>query len=324
MLRRAHGAALERAVAAEQAPTGADERMQPVKVAVIDVGSNSVRLLVAAVRDGGQVKELRRERAYLRLGDDAYRLGRIGETKLEETASVARRFARIARKRGVERLATIVTAPGRQASNPDELVDVIAAATSAPVEVLSAEEEGTLAWEGAVAGFEDRTSIVAVVDLGGGSCEIAVGAPAEGVDWVRSRDAGALRVTRSFLGSEAPSVGEAWAAREEIRGLLGTLDPPHAEHAFAVGGTARALGRILGDRFDADDLDHLVLRLVVDGVERVTAGTSITPERAQTLLGGTLVLAELAERIGRPLRVGRGGLREGAAIALARDAALAA
>jgi exopolyphosphatase/guanosine-5'-triphosphate,3'-diphosphate pyrophosphatase len=165
---------------------------------------------------------------------------------------------------------------------------------------------------------------VAVIDLGGGSFEVAVGTPAGGVDWVRSRDAGALRVTRAFLPSDTPTVGEAWAAREEVRALLADLDPPHAEHAYAVGGTARALGRILGKRFDADDLDHLVLRLVVDGLKGTIAGTPITQERAETLLGGTLVLAELADRIGRPLRVGRGGLREGAVLALARAATLAA
>lgn len=297
--------------------------MRPVKVAVIDVGSNSARLLVASVNRGGDVKQLRRERAYLRLGDDAYKLGRIGDAKLEETGTVLRSYAKIARKRGVERLTTIVTAPGRQASNPDDLLDVIAAATDAPVELLTAEDEGKLAWQGAVAALETPTGPVAVVDLGGGSCEIAVGDPGDDVDWVRSRDAGALRVTRSFLGDD-PSVGEVWAARDGVRGLLEGVDPPRAEHALAVGGTARALGRILGKRYDADDLDDLVLRLVVEGRTRVTAGTSITPERAETLLGGTLVLAELADRLGRPLRVGRGGLREGAAVALARDVALAA
>ncbi|MFO7572212.1 MAG: hypothetical protein R6W48_06375 [Gaiellaceae bacterium] len=295
-----------------------------MKVAIVDVGSNSVRLLVASVHARGEVKEVRRERDYLRLGDDAYRLGRISDAKLDELGTITRRYARIARKRGVERLTTIVTAPGRQASNPNELLEVIAAATDAPVELLSAEEEGALAWEGAVAGMDPSTGAVAVIDLGGGSCEVAVGAPADGVEWVRSRDAGALRVTRSFLGEAPLTVGRVWAAREEVRGLLDALDPPRAEHALAVGGTARALGRILGKRFDADDLDDLVLRLVVDGVERAIAGTSITPERAQTLLGGTLVLAELADRLGRPLRVGRGGLREGAALALARDAALVA
>lgn len=297
--------------------------MLPVTIAVIDVGSNSVRLLVATVGDNDRLDEVRRERAYLRLGDDAYRCGRIGEEKLAEVEAVAARFARIARRHRAERLAVVVTAPGRQAENADELVARLATATGAPVELLTAEEEGRLAWAGAVASMGADAGSVAVVDLGGGSLEIALGTPGAGVDWVVSRDAGSLRVTRAFLGSQ-PSVGEAWAARDAIRGLLAGLEPPHAEHVLAVGGTARAVARLLGKRFDADDLDDLVLRLVVSGVERTIAGTAITPERAETLLGGVLVLAEIADRFGRPLRVSRRGLREGAILALAREEALAA
>ncbi|GIU95941.1 MAG: exopolyphosphatase [Gaiellaceae bacterium] len=311
-------------MAAERPPADASETMPPMKVAVIDVGSNSVRLLVASVTRTGEIEQLRRERAYLRLGDDAYAQGRIGDSKLEQAALVSRRFARSARKRGAERLATIVTAPGRQAANGDELLAAIAEATEAPVELLSAEEEGRLAWEGCVAGIRDTVGAVAVIDLGGGSCEVAVGMPGEGVEWIRSHDAGALRVTRAFLDVATPTVDEARRARDGVRALLADLDSPHAEHAFAVGGTARALGRLLGPRFDADDLDQLASRLVRDGVERTIAGTSITPQRGETLLGGTLVLAELADRLGRPLRVGRGGLREGAALALADADALAA
>lgn len=324
MHRHEHGAGTALVVAAEPESADAAERMQPVKVAVIDIGSNSARLLVASVGRRGSIKQLRRERAYLRLGDDAYRLGRIGDTKLEETAAVARRFARIARKQGVERLTTVVTAPGRQASNAESLLDVIAGATGATVELLSAEEEGRLAWEGAVAGMAATAGSVAVIDLGGGSCEVAVGRPGEGVDWVRSQDAGALRVTRSLLGTGPSSVKDVWVARDDVRGLLESVEPPPADRAYAVGGTARAVGRLLGKRFDVDDLDDLALRLVVEGVERTIAGTSITQERAQTLLGGTIVLAELADRIGRPLRVGRGGLREGAVLALAGEEALSA
>jgi exopolyphosphatase/guanosine-5'-triphosphate,3'-diphosphate pyrophosphatase len=297
--------------------------MLPVTLAVIDVGSNSVRLLVAAVGDHGRLDEVRRERAYLRLGDDAYRYGRISEEKLGEVETVAARFARLARRHRAEGLAVVVTAPGRQAENADELVARLATATNGRVEVLGAEEEGCLAWAGAVAGMDADAGSVGVVDLGGGSLEIAVGTPGAGVDWVVSRDAGSLRVTRAFLGSQ-PSVGEAWAARDAIRGLLAGLEPPHVEHVLAVGGTARAVARLLGKRFDADDLDDLVLRLVVNGVERTIAGTAITPERAETLLGGVLVLAEIADRFGRPLRVSRRGLREGAILALAREEALAA
>src|SRR5262245_33490395 len=140
-----------------------------VIVGIIDVGSNSMRLLVAKVAQGS-VKELERERVYLRLGDDAYRLGRISPGKLGQTRDVAERFARVARKAGSERLETVVTAPGRQAENGDELVSILADATRASVVLLDAEEEGRLAWHGAVSRMSNPPDSVAVVDLGGGSC----------------------------------------------------------------------------------------------------------------------------------------------------------
>jgi len=114
-----------------------------VRVAVIDVGSNSVRLLIASVKRGSDVRELAREREYLRLGDDAYRLGRISERKLDELSGVAWRFTRRARTARVDhRVETIVTALGRQAANGDELLAVLGAATGAPVVQLTAEDEG--------------------------------------------------------------------------------------------------------------------------------------------------------------------------------------
>jgi exopolyphosphatase/guanosine-5'-triphosphate,3'-diphosphate pyrophosphatase len=296
--------------------------MTDVKVAVIDVGSNSARLLVASV-ERGDVKELHRDRVYLRLGDDAYRLGRIGPRKLTETGEVAGRFARSARKAGAERLETIVTAPGRQAKNGDELVDVLADATRARVLVLEAEEEGRLAWYGAVSRMDDRPDVVAVVDLGGGSCEVAVGAPDVGPTWVLSRDAGALRVTRAFL-PEEPAKEDVRVARTKVRRLLGDFAPPRPDAALAVGGTARAVARLVGKRFGPDELTKLAKAIVRRGAGDVVAGTSITGERAETLLGGTLVLAEIADRLGTPLEVGRGGLREGAALALAHDKAAVA
>ena len=295
-----------------------------MKVGVVDVGSNSVRLLVAAVDAAGTVKQLGRERAYLRLGDDAYRLGRISDAKLDETESVAREFARTARKRRVERFTTVVTAPGRQASNPDDLLDVLASGTAQPVVLLSAEDEGRLAWEGAVSRLKAAPRRVAVVDLGGGSFELAIGAPGVGPEWLESRDAGALRVTRAFLPDPRPSADLVAEAREDVHRLLADLEPPRPDVTLAVGGTARALGRLLGRRYGVSQLEELAAKLVAEGPARVTKGTEITPERAETLLGGTLVLAELAGRLGTRLEVGRGGLREGAALALARAEAVAA
>src|SRR5262245_21221192 len=218
-------------------------------VAVIDVGSNSVRLLAAEIAPDGVARAIERDRVYLRLGDDTYNFGRIGARKLDELEFVAERFALRARTLGVERIETIVTAPGRQASNADELVDVLADATRAPVLVLSAEDEERLAWEGAVAALEVRPGTVAVIDLGGGSCEVAVGRPEVGPAWVGSCDAGALRVTRSFLFHPRPSSADIEAARAGVEQLVARMEPPHPDAALAVGGTARAVGRIVGTRF---------------------------------------------------------------------------
>jgi exopolyphosphatase/guanosine-5'-triphosphate,3'-diphosphate pyrophosphatase len=293
-----------------------------VIVAVVDVGSNSLRLLVADV-SGAEVRQLRRDRVYARLGDDVCRLGKIGPGKLELTESVAARYARLARKAGAERLQTIVTAPGRQASNADELIGVLASATRAPVVLLEADDEGRLAWTGAVSRLDEAAGLVAVVDLGGGSCEVAVGTPGAGPAWVRSRNAGALRVTRSLPAGRL-SRKELERARNEVRRLLADLAPPTPEVALAVGGTARALGRIAGRRLRANELDKLAKAIATKGATRLTESVGITAERTETLLGGTLVLAEVARLLDSPLEVGRAGLREGAALSLAREKAAVA
>lgn len=296
------------------------ERIPAVRVAVIDVGSNSVRLLVASVKRSGELRELDRDRVYLRLGDDAYRLGRIGHRKLDELAAVGERFARRAWAARVERIETIVTAPGRQASNAEELVEVLEDATRGPVAVLPAEDEGRLAWAGAVAALDSPRGSIAVVDLGGGSCEVAIGTPDTGPTWVRSRDAGALRVTRELL----PAGHQVARARAGTRLMLDGVDPPRPELALAVGGTARAVAKVLGPRFGARKLDALADRIALEGAAAVTAGLDVTPGRSETLLGGTLVLAEVARRLDAKLEAGHGGVREGAALALARVASAAA
>jgi exopolyphosphatase/guanosine-5'-triphosphate,3'-diphosphate pyrophosphatase len=218
----------------------------------------------------------------------------------------------------------VVTAPGRQADNGTELVDVLARATGAPVTVLSGNDEGRLAWEGAVARMDDPPEVVAVADLGGGSCELAVGTPALGPVWLRSLDVGALRVTNAYLGGNPPARKRVKRARAELHELLAPFEPPCPDAAVVVGGTARAIGRLVGRRYGVLQLEALTEKLTKVPAEIVTAGHGLTADRARTLLGGTLVLAEIARRLGSELEVGRGGLREGAALSLARQRAAVA
>jgi len=288
-----------------------------MRVAVIDVGSTA-RLLVANVTVGGAVLPVDEERAYLRLGAEIERKGKIGRKKLEEASSTCRAFAAVADEHDAERVAVFVTAPGRQGSAGADLADTLADATSAPVRVLTAEEEGRLAYDGALArAGGGLPGVVAVVDVGGGSTEIAVGTPSLGAAWVRSADLGSLRLTRACLEHDPPTRAEIAAARDAAAGALDDLKPPSPDLALAVGGSARALAKIAGRRFDADELDRTAKLLSRRPAAKAARSFGIGPERAETLLAGALLLAGASRALGAELVLGQGGVREGAALALA-------
>ena len=214
-----------------------------MRVAVIDVGSNTARLLVADV--GAEVETVREEKAFLGLAADIVRHGEIRRGKLGVTGDVVARYARIARQHDAEALEILVTAPGRQGRGSKELVTRLERAARAPVRVLSANEEGSLAFDGAVL----RTSlagVVAVCDVGGGSTELAIGTRALGATWVRSADIGSLRLTRALLPGDPPSAARIDAAREAAHEALVGLSPPRASAALAVGGSARAAAKLVG------------------------------------------------------------------------------
>ena len=150
-----------------------------IPAGVIDVGSNTVRLLVARFDDGGPVT-LCSGRVRLGLGAELEQLGRVSARKLAEATDAMRTLGALAARHGLEAPEVLVTAPGRQAANARELVAALERGTEAPVRVLSATEEATLSFHGAVAGARQTAWPVAVVDLGGASTEIAVGRPSSG------------------------------------------------------------------------------------------------------------------------------------------------
>jgi len=156
--------------------------IEPMRVAVIDVGSNTARLMVAEQGDG-RTQRIGEAKAYLGLGAEIIRHDHIRAEKLNQTAVEMARFAAIARELAAKELDVFVTAPGRQAANSEQLVATITRATGRPVRVLTAKEEGELAYEGAIATTAIAGSPVAVCDVGGGSTEITVGDPERGPTW---------------------------------------------------------------------------------------------------------------------------------------------
>lgn len=288
-------------------------------VGVVDVGSNTVRLLV--VRDG---RPMLSEREMLRLGADVERNGRISDAKLNEAAEVVRGYAEDARSAGVERLEVLVTSPGRQASNGEELLEALALATRAPARILSAAEEGRLAFVGAVgfAGPPPRRS-VAVVDVGGGSAQVVVGTRREGARWQRSIDIGSQRLTSRLLSAEPPGAQAIAAARAEVAEYLAGVDPPPHRAAYAVGGSARALKRMMGSRLGGSELAEALELVAGTPPAELAKRYGIDADRTRTLAGGTVILAAFQALLDTPLKVVRGGLRDGAIAELAARRAAA-
>lgn len=287
-----------------------------MRVGVIDVGSNTVRLLVASV-GGDAVRPLREEREHLALGEEILRHGHVRRQKLDEVAEVTGEFARIARKLGVRELETVVTAPGRQGDSPERLLDAIGRATAAEVRVVSAEEEGRLAFAGAVVRAHPGKRIVAVCDVGGGSTEVVVGTELLGPAWVRSVDLGSLRLTAALLRGDPPDPAEIDAARSAVRKAFASLDPPRPEIALATGGSARAVARTVGGDYGPDELERVIELVAARPAASSAEKLGLRPDRTRTLLAGALILAEVSRVLNIPFTPSRGGIREGAAIRLA-------
>lgn len=287
-----------------------------MRVGVIDVGSNTVRLLAAAVTDKG-VAALREERVYLGLGEEILRHGRIRGAKLKELSRVTGQYARVARKLRVQRLETVVTAPGRQGNSPERLTQALATATGGGVRIVSPEEEGRLAYTGAVSRGGVSDGVIGVCDVGGGSTEIVVGMPLVGPAWVRSVDVGSLRLTLELLRQDPPTLPQIETARALIRTAFEGIEPPQPELTLATGGSARAIARIVGGTYGGAELEQVVQDLVSRSAARSARALGVAPHRARTLLAGALVLQEVSRLLGIPFTPARGGIREGVAIRLA-------
>jgi exopolyphosphatase/guanosine-5'-triphosphate,3'-diphosphate pyrophosphatase len=303
--------------------TGPVIRIAAVRVGIVDVGANTLRLLVAA-RDNGHLLALREHRVQLGLGDEIEQSGAIGEEKLREAATIARAHVRRARKLGCDRIDVLVTSPGRQAANGRELVERLATATGVSTRVLEPEEEGELAWHGAVGALEDPPESVAVCDVGGGSTQLVVGTLSGGPAWARSVDLGSLRLTRRALSSTPPSAAELDRARNEVEAAFVDLAPPLARAAIATGGTARALRKVVGPELDEKTLAEGTRKLAKRSSSSIASSYSVDRARARTLLAGTLILSEVQRRLGATLEVGRGGVREGAALVALEELSAAA
>jgi len=278
--------------------------MHGMRIGVIDVGSNTTRLLVASAGSDGLVP-LDKQKVRLSLGGEIERFGAVSAVHRAAAVKAVREMARTARRSQVATLDVFLTAPGRQARNAADLVAALSRAAGVQARVLTTEEEGTLAYRGAVltAGIE-LPSRIAVCDIGGASTEIAVGAPTGEPDWIESVDLGSVRLT-----------ARSGDMRSEAGGAFAHLVPPPAEAVLVVGGSARAARRLVGAELGEAELAEALQIVETSSPREVARRFGVDPARAEILPAGVMLLAEVQRKLEATLHVCSGGIREGAVLA---------
>jgi exopolyphosphatase/guanosine-5'-triphosphate,3'-diphosphate pyrophosphatase len=291
----------------------------PAHVALLDLGSNAARFLLAEIGPHGEVRVVRKDRAQTRLGGGAP--GHLSRRAIRDTLDATHRFLRSVRNGGDLRVIAVATAAVREAVNRERLLEPLRRREGVEVEVLSGREEARLGAAAALASLPVRSAVVA--DLGGGSLQLTR---------VRDRHVrplatlplGAVRLTRRFLAADPPSSRQLRALRREIREqLLGAL--PAADRGDTIvglGGTVRALAKLARARLRRRHRHGLVLaqadvtairaRLEALPLRKRRRLTGLKPERADIIVAGAVVVEELMLLGGYPtLTVCLRGVRDG-------------
>ncbi|AFS13190.1 MULTISPECIES: Ppx/GppA phosphatase family protein [Mycobacterium] len=294
------------------------------RLAGIDCGTNSIRLLIADVEGSGRLRDVHRETRIVRLGQGVDATGEFAAEAIARTRAALADYAALLKTHGVERVRMVATSAARDVANRDDFfamtADVLGAVLPGAVaEVISGAEEAELSFRGAVGELDGGAGPFVVVDLGGGSTEIVVGGEAVVASY--SADIGCVRLTERCLHSDPPTPAEVAAARQVVRErlevALGVVPVEGARTWVGLAGTMTTLSALAHElpaydsaaihlsRVAGADLLAVCERLI--GMTRAerAALPPMHAGRADVIGGGAIVVEELA----RELRA-RAGIEE--------------
>ncbi len=287
----------------------------PRVVATIDIGSNSIKLLVARLdpEDPDHYDEVLREKEMVRLAQETLTTGVLSEEAMADGVDCVKRYAALARAAGASRITAVATCAVREAENGADLIRRVRRETGVRPAVISGEEEARLTMRAVRLDLPASCDPLLVVDIGGGSTEIAV-ASGEQIRLSESLDLGAVRLTERFVKSDPLSARDTERLRRAIRGRLKKLRKPVRRTRFrtAVGtsGTVLALAQIaralrgrtppgaghlsVGRR----DLERAVKILLKTTVKEKARLHGLEPERRDIITAGGVLLLEVMEALG--------------------------
>ena len=285
-----------------------------MRVAAVDCGTNSVRLLVADV-DGRTKVDRHREMRVVRLGQGVDATGSLAPEAVERTRVALVDYAATCRSLGVQAVRMVATSATRDAANRADFEAVVHDVLGVAPEVVTGEEEAALSFDGATRGLDPADGPFLVMDIGGGSTEVVLGTT--GVQAARSVDVGCVRLTERHLRSDPPTAGEIALATSDVeRALALVREVVPVEQARTVVGLAGSVTTVaalaLGlEAYDADrlHLSRVSAAAVADVTARLLAMTRaqraalpvMHPGRVDVIGAGALVLHLLLDRLGAPV-----------------------
>jgi exopolyphosphatase/guanosine-5'-triphosphate,3'-diphosphate pyrophosphatase len=284
------------------------------RVAAVDLGTNTTRLLVADVEDG-RLEEVVRRTAITRLGEGVDARRRLLPAPIARVRNVLVDYRREAEALGAERILLVATSAVRDAENGEALLGEIEWSYGFATRLLSGDEEAELT----LRGVGELPPGAVVMDVGGGSTEFV------GAGLRTSLDIGSVRLTERFLHGDPPTADELEACAAHVRGLLPRIE---VSHLVAVAGTVTSLAALELGHYDRDEIEgyslsRATVEALVDRLASLPVAArrelpGLEPERAPVIVGGTIVVREALRHFGLDaLQVSEHDILDGAALAAA-------
>jgi exopolyphosphatase/guanosine-5'-triphosphate,3'-diphosphate pyrophosphatase len=296
-----------------------------LKLAAIDIGSNSIKLVVVQAETSDAFTVLAQEREVVRLGQETLVNGHLNSAATQRAITCLKRFRSVADANGAEKIVAIATATVREADNSAEFIRTVEEETGLHVEVLSGLEEARLIGLAASQGCTPKGVTSLNIDIGGGSTEISIFRDGEPLKLV-SLKLGAVRLTDRFIRSDPPAPDELDALRSNIRSSLETSASEFREQSWdqttATSGTALAISAALNCAavVNLPELKRLTAKIAALNLAERRNVPGLSPQRADIIVAGGFVLEETMSALGiESLRFCDWSLREGVIIDRLRE-----
>jgi exopolyphosphatase/guanosine-5'-triphosphate,3'-diphosphate pyrophosphatase len=304
-----------------------------VRVGVVDIGTNSTRLLIADV-DEHRVAVLDRDSIVTRLGQGVDATGELSDEAMERVFATLGQYRERLDRRETQRDVAVLTSAVRDARNGERFLSAVKDRFRLDAKVLPGEEEARLTFLGATAERDpDDPTPVVVIDIGGGSTELVAGRSRE-IDFFVSTQAGVVRQTERHLHSDPPGHDELVALAADVRNLFAEAIPDTVQtsvrRAIAVAGTATSLGsidlaldpydpeRVHGHVLSLWRIEELLARLAQMSLDERRQVTGLHPDRAPTIVAGCILLVEALRIFGlEEVEVSEHDILRGAALSAA-------